>query len=430
MKDVTGIFAATICHRIAASSEEVDEGQLELDSHADSPVLGKGAIIVRKTDRTVSVKGFADEIGNPISVPVVDGLVAYDCEYSGETRLLIIRNALHLPSMNNHLIPPFMMRLAGVKVNECAKFLATSPNINHHSIYFPEEMLRIPLQLAGITSYIPTRVPREDEINDLQELELTPQMNVWNPHSSLYREQEDSMLDYKVCLREKNLKTKNRHLISSATTYEPKHAVSCVIDRSTDTVLLADDLIARRHCSNTTPLLLEDKINRISSIRTSRDHMINVVKNNGTKTDLTSERLAEVFDIYWLSKKQAGVESSTFGSEFLAMKHCCEYLRGLRYKIRMMGIPMEHCCFVYGDNKSVLYNTTLPDSTLKKKHHSIAYHYVREGCANDEWRTAYIKTDDNCSDITTKSLPNGINRKRKVRSVMYDIYPEENDRKI
>ena len=134
--------------------------------------------------------------------------------------------------------------------------------------------------------------------------------------------------------------------------------------------------------------------------------------------------------IYWLSKKQAEVESSTFGSEFLAMKHCCEYLRGLRYKIRMMGIPMEHCCFVYGDNKSVLYNTTLPDSTLKKKHHSIAYHYVREGCANDEWRTAYIKTDDNCSDITTKSLPNGINRKRKVRSVMYDIYPEENDRKI
>ena len=43
---MTGIFAATICHQIAASSEEVDEGQLELDSHADSPVLGKGAIIV------------------------------------------------------------------------------------------------------------------------------------------------------------------------------------------------------------------------------------------------------------------------------------------------------------------------------------------------------------------------------------------------
>ena len=44
--------------------------------------------------------------------------------------------------------------------------------------------------------------------------------------------------------------------------------------------------------------------------------------------------------IYWLSKKQNSMETSSFGSEFLAMKHCCEYIRGLRYKIRMMGIPM------------------------------------------------------------------------------------------
>ena len=96
--------------------------------------------------------------------------------------------------------------------------------------------------------------------------------------------------------------------------------------------------------------------------------------------------------IYWLSKKQPGVETSTFGSEFLAMKHCCEYLRGLRYKIRMMGIPLEHCCFVYGDNKSVLFNTSIPDSTLKRKHHSVAYHFVREGSARDEWRTTYLSS--------------------------------------
>ena len=34
--------------------------------------------------------------------------------------------------------------------------------------------------------------------------------------------------------------------------------------------------------------------------------------------------------IYWLSKKQASIESSSFGSEFTAMKQCTEYLRGLR----------------------------------------------------------------------------------------------------
>ena len=36
--------------------------------------------------------------------------------------------------------------------------------------------------------------------------------------------------------------------------------------------------------------------------------------------------------VYWHSKKQNSVESSSFGSEFMAMKACCEYIRGLRYK--------------------------------------------------------------------------------------------------
>jgi len=71
--------------------------------------------------------------------------------------------------------------------------------------------------------------------------------------------------------------------------------------------------------------------------------------------------------VYWMSKKQASVESSTFGSEFCAMKTCCEYVRGLRYKLRMMGIPVYGPTFIYGDNQSVLANTTIPDSTLKKK---------------------------------------------------------------
>ena len=33
--------------------------------------------------------------------------------------------------------------------------------------------------------------------------------------------------------------------------------------------------------------------------------------------------------VYWWSKKQTSVESSSFGSEFVAMKQCCEYIRGL-----------------------------------------------------------------------------------------------------
>ena len=80
--------------------------------------------------------------------------------------------------------------------------------------------------------------------------------------------------------------------------------------------------------------------------------------------------------IYWWSKKQNSIESSSFGSEFIAMKQCCEYVRGLRYKLRMMGISCEDPTFIYGDHQLVLANTNIPDSTLKKKSQSIAYHFV------------------------------------------------------
>ena len=66
-----------------------------------------------------------------------------------------------------------------------------------------------------------------------------------------------------------------------------------------------------------------------------------------------------------------------------------------------MGIPFSGPCFVYGDNNSVLYNTTLPESTLKKKSNSVSYHDVREGVATGGWLTGYGLTDKNVSDLLT-----------------------------
>ena len=71
----------------------------------------------------------------------------------------------------------------------------------------------------------------------------------------------------------------------------------------------------------------------------------------------------------------------------------------------MMGIPFSDPCFVYGDNKSVLYNTTLPESNLKRKINSIAYHAVREGVATGKWPTVYEPTDKNFSYLLTKPVP-------------------------
>jgi hypothetical protein len=54
--------------------------------------------------------------------------------------------------------------------------------------------------------------------------------------------------------------------------------------------------------------------------------------------------------IVWFSKRQPTVESSFFGAEFVAMKNGIEKCRGLRYKLRMMGVTLSVPTFVYGDN--------------------------------------------------------------------------------
>jgi hypothetical protein len=58
--------------------------------------------------------------------------------------------------------------------------------------------------------------------------------------------------------------------------------------------------------------------------------------------------------INWLSQKQPTIELSVLGAEFVAM---VEALWGIRYKLRMMGVPIAGPTYVYGDNMSVIHNT-------------------------------------------------------------------------
>ena len=88
----------------------------------------------------------------------------------------------------------------------------------------------------------------------------------------------------------------------------------------------------------------------------------------------------------------------------------------------MMGVPVNGPAFIKGDNQSVLCNTTMPESTLKKKSQRIAYHYVREGVARDEWQTAYINTHLNPTDLLTKPLATGEKRRGFVRMLLHHIF--------
>ena len=99
-----------------------------------------------------------------------------------------------------------------------------------------------------------------------------------------------------------------------------------------------------------------------------------------------------------------GIVSSTFGSEFIAMKTAVEHVEALRYKLWMFSIPMEGPTNIFCDNEAVFKNTSIPDSTLKKKHMSICYHRAREAVAAHTMRLAKEGTATNLANLFTKPL--------------------------
>ena len=89
-----------------------------------------------------------------------------------------------------------------------------------------------------------------------------------------------------------------------------------------------------------------------------------------------------------------------------------------------MELRINGLVFVYGDNQSVWVNTTELDSALKKKSNSIAFHSVQEGIARNKWRTAYIGSNENTSDLLTKYLPSGEKRQMFCDRILYHVYTE------
>ena len=135
---------------------------MELDSHADSPVVGSEALIIRTYDRKVRVDGLIPALGSN-TVDVVDAAVPYECEFKGKVFITVIMNGLHLKEMKHNLISLFIMRLSGLEVNEQPKFMTRNPTTKHHSIYFKENDIRIPLEIKVIVPFIPTSNPSQEE---------------------------------------------------------------------------------------------------------------------------------------------------------------------------------------------------------------------------------------------------------------------------
>ena len=180
------------------------ESRMELDSHANMPVVGKHAYIIAKTGKKVDVSPFTPDY-KPLTVPLVDATVKYNNPYNGKSYILVLHNALYVPSMDSNLIPPFMLREMGVTVNDVSKIHKEDPTVDDHAITFVETGFRIPLSLWGIFSYFPTSKPTHDDLLDPNEVYILSPAT-WNPHSDAYSTNEESMLDW-----EGNMQPKRDH---------------------------------------------------------------------------------------------------------------------------------------------------------------------------------------------------------------------------
>ena len=181
-------------------SDEEEESRSELDSHADTCVLGSNALIIHEFGKKVRVHGY-DALQGAKTYRLVSGVVAYDDPSDGVVKMLVIHQAIHVPHLVHNLLSSMQLRDNDLKVNDEPKHLMSCPMEDHNAIVFPEtaerEELRIPLTFHNVTSCFPTRKPSRaewDACDDVQIFELTYESPEWLSQAERFKEQEEAML--------------------------------------------------------------------------------------------------------------------------------------------------------------------------------------------------------------------------------------------
>ncbi len=97
--------------------------------------------------------------------------------------------------MKNNLIPPFVMREAGIRVNDTPKIQTIDPTEKDHSMCFPETDFRIPLSLWGMFSYFVTSRPTAKQMMEAEDVCMLTPSSI-NPHCDSHATNEENMLDW------------------------------------------------------------------------------------------------------------------------------------------------------------------------------------------------------------------------------------------
>ena len=174
------------------------ESMTDLDSQADTCVVSKNALIILDSETPVRVTGY-DKL-KAKSYRTVSAALAYDDPKMGEVHILEVHQAIEIPHLHHNLLCPMQLRVDDIEVDERPKFLTCSPTDSSHAIIIPSEgcdvRLTIPLSLKGVTSYFPTRKPTMEEYERAgTQFELTSEALEWNPHTNLFSDQEEALVD-------------------------------------------------------------------------------------------------------------------------------------------------------------------------------------------------------------------------------------------
>jgi hypothetical protein len=231
-------YLTTAGIRVASAVHQVPETKVanaELDSHADTVVAGSTCRILELTEKSCIVYPYSEKYDPIQNVPIAKVATAYDHPVSGETFILIFGQALFMgDTMEHTLICPNQARFNGVIIDDVPKHL--SPNQSStHSIFFPNEGVRIPLQMNGVISCFKTRLPSEREIQNCRWLTVTND-TPWEPSSNQFAEQES------FCQEEMQPQVYDRDIYSLSSII---HSNICAINTGSRKLTVPDIEIAR-----------------------------------------------------------------------------------------------------------------------------------------------------------------------------------------
>ena len=106
-------------------------------------------------------------------------------------------------------------------------------------------------------------------------------------------------------------------------------------------------------------------------------------------------------DLY--TKKQATVETATYGSEFVAGRTATEQIIDLCLSLRYLGVHIIGGTYMFGDNRTVVDSSMGIASRLHKRHIILSYHRVREAIAAGVLYFIHLPGALNPADILSKA---------------------------